>query len=92
MPAAKAQPEPLPKTRVFNNPTIAGLPVDICRVPLKECHGEAAQAWCRSKGYSKVTQSHYVIFPETKFIGAAGTCKPRGLIVCGGYSVIACAN
>jgi hypothetical protein len=91
-PAPQAPQAPqAPAERTFVNPTVAGLPLDICVSALADCRGEAALRYCRDQGYQRLVEHAIVIYPETAHI-TGGTCKPRGLIVCGGYSRIVCAR
>ena len=83
---------PQPATRVFRNPKIRGMPIDICVTRKRLCKGQAARLFCRHKGYKVATSSQYVVYPATRHIGTGRVCRPRGLVVCGGYSVITCAR
>ncbi|NNE22142.1 MAG: hypothetical protein HKN11_05985 [Rhizobiales bacterium] len=89
-PVQDQTPPPQPATRVFRSPKLNGLPVDICLVPFKKCKGLAAKSYCRSKGYRIAADSKFVLYPETRHIGTGTVCRPRGLVVCGGYSTITC--
>lgn len=88
--AATPVPE-APGERTFVNPTVAGLPLDICVSALGDCRGQAAQRYCRDQGYQRLVEHTTEIYPETAHI-TGGTCTPRSLIVCGGYSRIVCAR
>ena len=79
-----------PAIRVFRSPKLGGLPVDICVTPGKRCKGLAARAYCRSQGYRIAAGSKFVVYPATRHIGTGTVCRPRGLVVCGGYSTITC--
>lgn len=83
-------PPPKPASRIFSGPKLRGLPIDICVTPGKRCKGLAARAYCRSQGYRNVASSKFVIYPATRHIGTGTVCRPRGLVVCGGYSTITC--
>lgn len=90
-PAPAPAPEE-PPTKTFNNPMLAGLPVDICVSWKKGCKGEAAAAFCRQQGYSAAVDSRQAIYPETRHISNGETCTPTTFVRCGGYSVIVCAR
>lgn len=89
---APGRPDPRPASKVFQNPKIAGMPVDICVASFQRCNGEAAREFCRRAGYRTATKSQTAIYPATRHIGSGGVCKPRGLVLCGGYSMIVCAR
>lgn len=89
-PAQNETPPPKPASRIFNRPRLRGLPIDICVTPGRRCKGLAARAYCRRQGYRVVASSKFVIYPATRHIGTGTVCRPRGLIVCGGYSTITC--
>ncbi|MGI9462712.1 MAG: caspase family protein [Aestuariivirgaceae bacterium] len=80
------------KWKVFSNPKLGGIPVDICLVKGRRCKGAAATVYCRSKGYRVATASQTLVYPATRHIGSGGVCKPAGFVLCGGYSTITCAR
>jgi peptidoglycan hydrolase-like protein with peptidoglycan-binding domain len=82
----------LPPSRTYRAPQIGGLPVDICMSPFKSCKGQAASAYCRTKGYRVASASQQRLYPATRHIAGGTVCKPAGLVVCGGYSSITCAR
>ena len=77
-------------THVYHSPKFHGLPIDICLTPGKKCKGQAANAFCRQVGYQVAANSKFIVYPATRHIGTSGTCRPSGLVVCGGYSTITC--
>ena len=92
-PAPGAEPggAPPPKRRVFTDPRIDGVPVDICVKRKRRCKGAAAHMWCRSRGFKRAKSWTYVIYPRTRHI-SGGFCKPGAFLRCGGYNKIVCAG
>ncbi len=91
---AKAVPDTdnKPASRVFRNPRVKGLPVDICFTRFKRCKGAVATVFCRRKGYRTASAHTVAIYPKTRHLGNGGICQPRGLVLCGGYSTITCVR
>jgi hypothetical protein len=87
--ASPPEDEPDDSQRTFNNPTVRGLPVDICVSPRSRCRGQAATRFCLRRGYARAVDFSREIYPETAHI-TGGTCRPEVLKVCGGYSMITC--
>ena len=81
----------LPPRRVFANPKIKGVPVDICVSRKRRCKGAAAHLWCRSRGFKRAHTWSFVIYPRTRHI-SGGFCKPGPFLRCGGYDKIVCAG
>lgn len=82
---------PAPRQRVFTDPRIDGVPVDICVRRKRRCKGAAAHMWCRSRGFKRAKSWSHVIYPRTRHI-AGGFCRPGAFLRCGGYNRIICAG
>lgn len=54
-PPSPPPPPAPPSTLVFNNPTVNGIPLDHCLNYAKNCGKPAADAYCRSQGFSTAT-------------------------------------
>ena len=80
-----------PPRRVFSNPKIKGVPIDICVSRKRRCKGAAAHLWCRSKGFRRARTWSFSIYPRTRHI-SGGFCKPGPFLRCGGYDRIVCAG
>lgn len=86
-------PPPRVESVELNDPRIAvngrNLPLDLCRHWGRDCKGEAATAYCRSKGYGDAMDFRIVMdSPPTYVIGDAKTC---GFPECDRISWVRCA-
>ena len=82
---------PAPRKLTYKDPAVRGLPLDICVTPLAQCKGEAANRWCKARGYAGAESWTQIVYPKTRRI--TGTdCVTGGFLLCAGYNRITCVR
>jgi len=76
------------KSKTFENPTVNGVRLDVCMTPniFSDCHGVAADYWCRSKGLSKASTFDWVVIGQTIRQKDKSICSS----FCGSFTKIVC--
>lgn len=84
----KKRPKPKPK-KSFYNPKIEGKYwIDRCYNFARRCNGEAAHAFCRTKGFPSARDWKWSYHAPTKTLGDRRVCNKKNS--CGGYDYIKC--
>jgi hypothetical protein len=74
-----------PKT--FHDPRVNGVRVDWCMTPAMSGCGEgAADAWCKSQGFTHSTDFKWSVAPPTYRLGSRDVCNG----FCGGFTEVTC--
>ena len=89
----KSHPAPAPaaRSKIFENPMIAGIRVDGCMKwgPV-DCGAPAANHWCRSQGFERAVEWNTERVHPTIFQDPQSSVKVCDYFFCGAFTHIAC--
>jgi hypothetical protein len=85
-PKPSIAPKPSAATKVFHNPSIGGVRLDVCLHFSTECNEPAASAWCRSHGFTRASAWNIETVSPT-VLPDGQTCSAG---FCHGFTTILC--
>ncbi len=78
--------------RVFDNPMLGDLPLDVCLTFANDCDEPAASAWCRRQGYSAAKSFNTRRVRSTRVLGDGRVCVEGPNQPCAAFVLITCSG